>query len=895
MVKNILIPFFMLTLSALSAATYTVPGDYAAIQAAITTTIDGDSIIVAPGFYYENIDFLGKAIVITSRFEIENDTLLIDSTVIDGLENGSVCTFKNGENSNSVLSGFTLKNGNGNNEDPDENGSYFHYGGGIYCQGSSPTIIYCTIQNNNSAGGGGGGIFCFEASPVFQNCTVVDNSTDDVGGGLYARNGSSPEFFHCRFTGNVAEYGGGCYLRTISSPMMSSTVVENNTASNTGGGIVLKDDANLVADSLFIKDNISEGLGGGLYINNANPDLSWILITDNTASSGGGLYIRSSSFVDITHATIANNIAGLFGDGFYLRDDCEVIITNSIIYSNQDIQIYFRDSGDEASLDIDYSNVEHGEDGIVTNGNANLTWGNYNMAVEPFFCNESAGNYYLRENSPCVTGGDNNDLMGCFGPGCGPINVGPSWYVAVDGNDDMDGSLETPFATIQRAIDGAADGDTIRLNPGTYIESINFIEKQLVLESLAYEQNNFNLINATILSSPPAGRTCLVLSGSESENATLRGITISGGSDPYGGGLVIENCSPVLENLIVRDNNAEIGGGIYLSDSDALLVDVTVRENSANLGGGIYITGGSPVLHGVWVESNIAYWGAGLYFESAEPSLLYATIRENDAFIEGGGLYQMGGTGNISWTAFEQNNGSDFGGGIVGYQAAIVLNQATFAGNAAGDGSVIAMYSSAVEIQNSIIWGNNGDIFRVTTDNNTSTIGLSFSNVEGGATAIPSTDSLIVGIGAGLLNEDPDYCNVEDNDYRVSDGSICVTASDSGSIIGAYENTCEGPLTVRSRNDFHLGFQLKQNYPNPFNPTTTIEYNLVESGYHSMRVYSLDGRLIRTIKNEFGGPGSHKITWNGKNDFGKQAAAGMYLYILDVQYRKLFGKMLLLK
>ena len=110
MAKNILIPFLMLILSALSAATYTVPGDYAAIQAAITTTIDGDSIIVAPGFYYENIDFLGKAIVITSRFEIENDTLLIDSTVIDGLENGSVCTFKNVENINSVLSGFTLKN-----------------------------------------------------------------------------------------------------------------------------------------------------------------------------------------------------------------------------------------------------------------------------------------------------------------------------------------------------------------------------------------------------------------------------------------------------------------------------------------------------------------------------------------------------------------------------------------------------------------------------------------------------------------------------------------------------------------------------------------------------------------------------------------------------------------
>ena len=72
MAKNILIPFLMLILSALSAATYTVPGDYAAIQAAISTTIDGDSIIVAPGFYYENIDFLMISLRLTNFNDLIN-------------------------------------------------------------------------------------------------------------------------------------------------------------------------------------------------------------------------------------------------------------------------------------------------------------------------------------------------------------------------------------------------------------------------------------------------------------------------------------------------------------------------------------------------------------------------------------------------------------------------------------------------------------------------------------------------------------------------------------------------------------------------------------------------------------------------------------------------------
>ena len=51
-------------------------------------------------------------------------------------ENGSVVTFSNSEkNSNSILQGFTIQNGNGNDEDPDDNGSFYTYGGGIYCEG----------------------------------------------------------------------------------------------------------------------------------------------------------------------------------------------------------------------------------------------------------------------------------------------------------------------------------------------------------------------------------------------------------------------------------------------------------------------------------------------------------------------------------------------------------------------------------------------------------------------------------------------------------------------------------------------------------------------------------------------------------------------------------------
>ena len=148
---------------------------------------NGDSIIVSPGQYFENIDFIGKEITVTSLYEINNDSTIIGLTIIDASENGSVATFKNNETNNSVLQGFTLQNGTGNSEDPDGNGSFYTYGGGIYCEESSPTIKNCKIENNSANQGGGGGVFCYNASPEIYNSIISNNNTDDVGGGLYTR------------------------------------------------------------------------------------------------------------------------------------------------------------------------------------------------------------------------------------------------------------------------------------------------------------------------------------------------------------------------------------------------------------------------------------------------------------------------------------------------------------------------------------------------------------------------------------------------------------------------------------------------------------------------------------------------------------------------------------
>ena len=186
------------------------------------------------------------------------------------------------------MQGFTIQNGNGYFADPDGNGTFYTYGGGIYCQDSDPTLKDLVITNNSGDEGGGGGVFLYEASPTIIGCFITNNTTDDVGGGLYARF-SSVSIINTKFIANEADLGSGCYLRNESIPTMTNVDFISNVAANSGGGVLLKDNADAVMYNVKIVNNLAEGLGGGLYVNNADPNLDFALIALNTSSAGGGV------------------------------------------------------------------------------------------------------------------------------------------------------------------------------------------------------------------------------------------------------------------------------------------------------------------------------------------------------------------------------------------------------------------------------------------------------------------------------------------------------------------------------------------------------------------------------------------------------------------------------
>ncbi|MEF3694626.1 MAG: carboxypeptidase regulatory-like domain-containing protein, partial [Candidatus Cloacimonadota bacterium] len=89
---------------------------------------------------------------------------------------------------------------------------------------------------------------------------------------------------------------------------------------------------------------------------------------------------------------------------------------------------------------------------------------------------------------------------------------------------------------------------------------------------------------------------------------------------------------------------------------------------------------------------------------------------------------------------------------------------------------------------------------------------------------------------------------------------------------------------------------LAQNYPNPFNPSTTISYSLARSDEQvHLQIFNARGQLVRTLVNESQLEGIHRLVWNGKDDLGRDLAAGLYLYRLQTGDFVQTNRMLLLK
>ncbi len=155
------------------AATITVKqdgsGDYTSIQTALDAANPGDTVLVHPGRYYENLTIQTNDINLMSLEGTTGDPAYIDSTVIDG---NQVDRCIRAMQNNFTMRGFSVTRG-----------LAIGAGGGISIS-KKTSVINCKIYDNISRTGGGINIIGAEAS--LSGVRIFDNYSIVLGGGLFA-------------------------------------------------------------------------------------------------------------------------------------------------------------------------------------------------------------------------------------------------------------------------------------------------------------------------------------------------------------------------------------------------------------------------------------------------------------------------------------------------------------------------------------------------------------------------------------------------------------------------------------------------------------------------------------------------------------------------------------
>jgi hypothetical protein len=326
-VLTVLMSFFQVLVS----KRLDVPSQYVKIQEAIGASANGDTVVVAPGVYKENIRFGGKNIVVGSNFVLDRNPKWILSTVIDGSspkhpDTTSCVIIINGENNSAMLMGFTLTKGKGTRWLDEHGAGVYREGGGILTALSSPTIAYNIIDGNeaiNSAGftgAGGGGIRAGDGAPIIRNNIIIRNQAMYGGGivlnycsGAVVQNNIIAQNSVFQAIAGVATYGGG------------GVWINNKNGSNTTPNRI---DNNTIVSNISTGDAVtgSAGSGGAIVIENsaigtARNNIIW----KNSQTRGNSIYSLGSTF-SLTFSTVEDGFTGsgnisqnpMFDDSLYL-------------------------------------------------------------------------------------------------------------------------------------------------------------------------------------------------------------------------------------------------------------------------------------------------------------------------------------------------------------------------------------------------------------------------------------------------------------------------------------------------------------------------------------------------------------------------------------------------
>ncbi|TSA37613.1 MAG: T9SS C-terminal target domain-containing protein [Porphyromonadaceae bacterium] len=276
-----------------------VPTDQTTIRDGIQASSNGDTVEVSPGEYFENLNFRGKKIVLTSLWYLDRDTSFIRTTIINGSQplqpdSASCVIFSHGEDASTILQGFTLRGGKGTKWRDIHNGLSYREGGGILIELSSPVIRYNIIVYNKATGTTGG--------------------VESAGGGGIRIGDGNPQILNNIIAYNQGKYGAGIVLNYTGVTIRNNLIANNTGSSQFYGGSAIwtynvhGTDERIIENNTIVNNEATTGTGGVLAYS-CKLILRNNIIWGNKPASKQTLNAEGGT-VQATYCDVQNGLAG---------------------------------------------------------------------------------------------------------------------------------------------------------------------------------------------------------------------------------------------------------------------------------------------------------------------------------------------------------------------------------------------------------------------------------------------------------------------------------------------------------------------------------------------------------------------------------------------------------
>jgi hypothetical protein len=665
-----------------------VPADQPTIQSAINIALTGDTVLVAPGTYTENLLVNNKEVTLLS--EGGADVTILSPATIPG----DVLKYQNNLGKVNRVVGFKFTGVAG-----------LH---GIELMDGKMIVEGCQFVDNALYGEIGGAIMVWDKAEI-RNCLFQGNHSGSHGGGIRWVNSGGGIVEHNEFRGNSAEFGGGIDLLYAANVKVLYNLFVSDTAATLGGAIYLGACQNVVVNNNTFDRCIShDNSGGGLALNACENDT---VLNNIIANCGGyGVWASSNTFScyvdynDCYQSTPQNynlswmvgagsisvdpyfvagipynyhlrafspcidagNPAPLYNDPNGTRNDMgafpggvgalplalnlgfgDGFVGGAVVVQWPTLYWHYFDTSAttqtlyeiEVGTDADWSAAEMWQSGAVSSSDTTAVYSGLPLAIR--------ADYFLRIRVNNASGWGDWSVYG-FATG---IGINTTIHVPAD------------QPTIQAGIDVAISGDTILVAPGSYAENVVISGKEVILLSEG---------GAAVTTLTPASTPSDILKYDDNADKVnkVSGFRFTGVNGLHAielmdGKMIVEDCqfadnflSGEIGGAIMVWNQAEIrnclfennrgglhGGGIrWVNQGGGIVEQCMFRNNQAEYGAGIDLLYGDfvTVRHNLFVADTALGLGGAVYLGSADSvQLINNTVDGCHSFEELGGGFSL--------------------------------------------------------------------------------------------------------------------------------------------------------------------------------------------------------------------------------------------------------------